>query len=277
MGARHVAIAIFFFTLLALLTGGIGCFNEATMLKPYGEGGTAGCTTTTTTTTNTAGSGGEAGSAGQAGQGGEAGSGGQAGNGGEAGSGGAQPECTPGDIENCTTECGTTGRRGCTIYSKWSGCVPPAEICNGIDDNCDGDTDENDVCATDCIPDETRDCVTSCVSTGTQTCTDLGEWGACDPPAETCNGLDDDCDGVADNGTVCCVESLVCEIGNYGCSWIQDQPVYCLYDPDGPGGNPAWLLECMCPNPDDGNKGTWLSPGTDCANPDPPQCWQDPG
>ena len=34
---------------------------------------------------------------------------------------------------------------------------------------------------------------TSCGSTGSQTCAGC-MWGTCNPPADTCNGLDDDCD-----------------------------------------------------------------------------------
>jgi hypothetical protein len=64
------------------------------------------------------------------------------------------------------------------------------EICNNIDDDCDGSTDEEltQSCGSD---------VGECQS-GTQTCS-AGEWGACVgevPPAdEICNGLDDDCNG----------------------------------------------------------------------------------
>jgi hypothetical protein len=45
-----------------------------------------------------------------------------------------QPSTTPG---TCTTACGTTGSRVCNACS-WSNCAPPADTCNGVDDDCDG-------------------------------------------------------------------------------------------------------------------------------------------
>ena len=47
-------------------------------------------------------------------------------------------------------------------------------------------------------PFTTQPCVTECGSTGEQTCVKI--WGPCEPPEETCNGMDDDCDGIVDNG-----------------------------------------------------------------------------
>ncbi|MFO0713105.1 MAG: MopE-related protein [Sandaracinus sp.] len=75
--------------------------------------------------------------------------------------------------------------------------VPSTEICNLIDEDCDGNIDEGDpgggaACGTD-----TGECsrgVMHCVA-GTVTCT-----GGVSPTTELCNGLDDDCDGTADQG-----------------------------------------------------------------------------
>jgi hypothetical protein len=87
------------------------------------------------------------------------------------------------------------------------------ESCNGVDDNCNGATDEG----CDCSLGATRSCyggpagsggVGACV-TGMQTCVagsgGIGStWGTCagwvGPAAETCNGSDDDCDGIVDDG-----------------------------------------------------------------------------
>ena len=75
---------------------------------------------------------------------------------------------------------------------------PRAETCNGRDDNCDGVVDEGNpggggACNTGlsgaCAAGEL-----ACVE-GDVTCVQLREAAA-----ETCNGEDDDCDGVADNG-----------------------------------------------------------------------------
>jgi hypothetical protein len=71
------------------------------------------------------------------------------------------------------------------------------------DDDCDGTP--NDGCA--CEEASTRACVDALgvCATGTQTCDVSGTWGACSvtPIAEgarACNGDDDDCDGIADDG-----------------------------------------------------------------------------
>jgi MYXO-CTERM domain-containing protein len=78
------------------------------------------------------------------------------------------------------------------------------EICNGIDDDCDGEADPG----CDCTLGATTPCgidVGACTS-GTQSCTG-GTWGAClgsvSPGAERCNAIDDDCDGEIDNGAIC--------------------------------------------------------------------------
>lgn len=56
-----------------------------------------------------------------------------------------------------------------------------------------------------CVPGTTQPCITTCGSTGTATCTG-GTFGACTPPAETCNLEDDDCSGSCD-------DILGCRIG----------------------------------------------------------------
>lgn len=46
-------------------------------------------------------------------------------------------ECETGDREGCTTVCGTEGMRNCN-NCLWGECTPPEEICDGLDQNCDG-------------------------------------------------------------------------------------------------------------------------------------------
>jgi hypothetical protein len=76
------------------------------------------------------------------------------------------------------------------------GCRPAVEICNGVDDDCDGLVDED----------------AGEVTCGTGPCTVTVpdcEGGApveCRPrlpSPETCNGVDDDCDGAVDDGCEC--------------------------------------------------------------------------
>ena len=46
----------------------------------------------------------------------------------------------------CTTTCGTVGKRWCNATCGWNKCSPPWEVCNGVDDDCDGYTDEEPQC-----------------------------------------------------------------------------------------------------------------------------------
>ncbi len=75
------------------------------------------------------------------------------------------------------------------------------EVCNAIDDDCDGTADPT--CS--CTPGTAIPCAMPgrCAS-GVQMCIG-GAYGACtiQPTAEVCNGEDDDCNGAIDEGLVC--------------------------------------------------------------------------
>ncbi|MBN1770197.1 MAG: hypothetical protein JXB32_02955 [Deltaproteobacteria bacterium] len=104
--------------------------------------------------------------------------------------------CCVGSTRACTTTCSTTGGQTCSGGCSWGACVPPAEACNGSDDDCDGACDED----FGCCRNTTGGCTTSCGSAGTRTCSTSCAWGSCAPPAETMNFVDDDCDGITDEG-----------------------------------------------------------------------------
>ncbi len=95
---------------------------------------------------------------------------------------------------------------------------------------------------TACTPGTSQDCYTGPAGTqdvgpcaaGTQTCRDDGTWGSCEgeelPATEACDGEDNDCDGVTDNGNPgggdacntglpgpCQPGTLVCEGGALAC------------------------------------------------------------
>lgn len=73
------------------------------------------------------------------------------------------------------------------------------EICNGIDDDCDGLVDRSPSGS------NLRRACTSVCGGGSEVCLE-GSWGSCDAPEPTeeiCNGVDDDCNGTADDGIDC--------------------------------------------------------------------------
>ncbi len=167
---------------------------------------------------------GAAGSGGTAGVGGVAGTGGTgAGGSGAGGSGGGWPtECSTGQVTDCYTgPPGTdvvgscrSGTKTCHLGSYGTTCdnevLPITEMCNGLDDDCDGEVDEG--CS--CTAGVTQECysgtpgtqgIAACKS-GVQTCESTGLWsplclGEVPPGIETCNGIDDDCNGVIDDVT----------------------------------------------------------------------------
>ncbi|MFO0713573.1 MAG: putative metal-binding motif-containing protein [Sandaracinus sp.] len=103
----------------------------------------------------------------------------------------------------CTTTCGTTGTTACAPDGT-SSCAPPAETCNDVDDDCDGAIDDGFACRVGA----STACMTACGSTGSRMCLPGCALDAtCVPPAETCNGVDDDCDASCDDGFTCCAGS----------------------------------------------------------------------
>jgi hypothetical protein len=146
-----------------------------------------------------------------------------------------------------STTCGI-GACQVTVQSCVNGalqpCVPGApaavEDCEGnLDDDCDGAVDEG----CDCVNGSTKTCYSGSAATedvgvchgGTQTCV-LGHWGACvnevTPSAESCDGLDNDCNGQLDDGlgqTVCGIGS--CQVTTPNC--VNGAPQTCT--PQAPG------------------------------------------
>ncbi|MDD9944457.1 MAG: DNRLRE domain-containing protein [Myxococcales bacterium] len=98
--------------------------------------------------------------------------------------------------------CVSTGTLTCVDGSELDSCLPGPTTgtdmdCDGLDDDCDGAADE-------AYASTATNCGTGvCASTGTLTCVDGSEQDSCMPGPATgtdvlCDGVDDDCDGAAD-------------------------------------------------------------------------------
>ncbi len=98
--------------------------------------------------------------------------------------------------------CAATGTTSCVAGQVVDSCTPGAPAgsdatCDGVDDDCSGDADE-DYAAT-----QTNCGVGACAATGTTSCAAGHEVDSCTPGAPagsdaTCDGVDDDCSGAAD-------------------------------------------------------------------------------
>ena len=118
--------------------------------------------------------------------------------------------CILGDTRQCGSDFGvcSRGTQTCNIHGVWGDCLggigPSTEICNGLDDNCDGIVDEG----FGCVRGQTEPCGTSvgACRMGIRECTNSCEWSACkddtSPVSETCDGVDNDCDGDTDEGLI---------------------------------------------------------------------------
>jgi len=124
---------------------------------------------------------------------------------------GAGMVCCMNATGTCTSSCGTQGTRVCQSNCTWGSCQPPAETCNGLDDDCDGQVDEG------CAVDSDGDGYKSDVD-----CNDSNP--SIHPDAsESCNNLDDNCNGQVDEGNPggggrCGTDVGACEYGTYNCS-----------------------------------------------------------
>ncbi|MBI5491242.1 MAG: hypothetical protein HY905_28180 [Deltaproteobacteria bacterium] len=103
---------------------------------------------------------------------------------------------------------------------------PPQEACNGRDDDGDGHCDDTYAC---CAGSAVA-CTTRCGTTGWQRCTAdcrIPTSEVCRTPSETCNNIDDDCDGRTD------------EVPECGGRWLWRNPL------------PSWnTLSAVWPLPD---------------------------
>lgn len=122
------------------------------------------------------------------------------------------PSCTDADSDGyySTTGCGTAVDCNDSVYSINPGALD--NNCNGVDENCSGAADEGYVSVacdgpdSDLCMDDTTSCTAGAIvcSTGDNT-------------LEVCfNSIDDDCDGLTDEGCVTCTDTDIDGYGNPG-------------------------------------------------------------
>ena len=115
--------------------------------------------------------------------------------------------------ENCLSE-GSDGvkltigdRKGnyvCNENEKWENCPSSsitAERCDNLDNDCDGYIDEG--LSQSCYTGQANTSGVGICRNGTQTCR-IGSWSTCEnqvlPQTEVCDNLDNDCNGIKDDG-----------------------------------------------------------------------------
>ena len=120
--------------------------------------------------------------------------------------------CGNNDPDSCKEKIYTNcpGGQTCINGNCIGACIPAAETCNNVDDDCDGQIDEGFNVGQACTVG-----VGACQRTGQNVCKSDGTGTQCNiqpgtPGTETCNSIDDDCDGQIDEGVS---QTITCGAG----------------------------------------------------------------
>ncbi|MCB9551669.1 MAG: hypothetical protein H6705_07255 [Myxococcales bacterium] len=142
--------------------------------------------------------------------------------------------CATGQSGACAAGVRTcvAGSLGCQPAAE-----PGAEVCNRVDDDCDGTIDE-----------------------GTR-----NACGRCGPaPTEACNGEDDDCDGAVDEGDLC-EDGQICRADRCVDPCVNNECIGALLCIDGLCLDPCEALDCPAGQVCDGTKCVDPCEGVQCA------------
>ncbi len=142
--------------------------------------------------------------------------------------------------------CKATGVKECsadgtaTECSAVAGTPAVSELCNAVDDDCDGETDEGFTTGTVCTVGQG-----ACTASGVLECSDDGASTECSAAAgtpaasESCNYVDDDCDGATDEGfsvnTSCVAGTGACEAAGVNVCKADGSGVECSATAGTPG------------------------------------------
>lgn len=152
-------------------------------------------------------------------------------------------EVVPSYGDSCTVGTGACERTGsitCSGSCSANAGTPSAEVCDGVDNDCDGSTDEGGVC------DE-------------EPPTDGPTGPSCTPSTEVCDGVDNDCDGSVDEGGVC--DSQPPTTNTDALAGWRNEPVTLSFSASDAGSSVDWTEFCTgsaC-NPSAGERGNSVS------------------
>ena len=147
-------------------------------------------------------------------------------------------DCEDGVLTTCSAppENSCTDFEDCSTYETCSSCLPqPAEVCNGVDDDCNGQVDDDDTNLV--LPDcDIQLGICNGASKSKELC-EAGKWNQCTAESylqqslfyeeyeTSCDGLDNDCDGNTDEelgSTSCGVGVCENQVQNCVAGGLQD-------------------------------------------------------